>query len=315
MDKIQLNPPIKQHYVPQFLLRNFQIQNQKGKEKSIYVFDKSTEKEYQSPIKSTATERLYYEVKTENENFSIESKLEIFESKTNPIIQKIIQNKSIKCLTNNEKMTLTKFISLQHLRVPANRNRFTEFTDFFETELNLFETFGKMRPTQEEEKINHCEFILETISELSPYIYNKDWLLCESKEENYIIGDNPIVLHNTFEDSHRGLGLRSPGVEIYMPISPRYCILLVCNTVRKKINSLISDPKVRSSGEMEAKRLQEFADQLRKNKTITQSKDNVIFSNFLQTTHAERFEPYRVCRRVNILRDYSDEKTKLYPRN
>ena len=27
------------------------------------------------------------------------------------------------------------------------------------------------------------------------------------------------------------------------------------------------------------------------------------------------YEPYRVCRRVNILRDYSDEKTNLYPRN
>ncbi len=26
-------------------------------------------------------------------------------------------------------------------------------------------------------------------------------------------------------------------------------------------------------------------------------------------------EPYQVCRRLNILRDYSDEKTKLYPRN
>ena len=32
--------------------------------------------------------------------------------------------------------------------------------------------------------------------------------------------------------------------------------------------------------------------------------------NLLRTT-----EPYRVCRIVNILRDYSDEKTKLYPRN
>ncbi|EXE65706.1 lysR substrate binding domain protein [Acinetobacter baumannii 83444] len=28
-----------------------------------------------------------------------------------------------------------------------------------------------------------------------------------------------------------------------------------------------------------------------------------------------QFEPYRVCRRVNILRDYPDDKTKLYPRN
>ncbi|MGQ0935641.1 hypothetical protein ACT415_10340 [Acinetobacter baumannii] len=27
------------------------------------------------------------------------------------------------------------------------------------------------------------------------------------------------------------------------------------------------------------------------------------------------YEPYRVCRRVNILRDYPDDKTKLYPRN
>ncbi|MDI9733208.1 PAAR domain-containing protein [Acinetobacter baumannii] len=26
-------------------------------------------------------------------------------------------------------------------------------------------------------------------------------------------------------------------------------------------------------------------------------------------------EPYRVCRRFNILRDYPDDKTKLYPRN
>nr|WP_050676762.1 transposase [Acinetobacter baumannii] len=28
-----------------------------------------------------------------------------------------------------------------------------------------------------------------------------------------------------------------------------------------------------------------------------------------------KIEPYRVCRRVNILRDYPDDKTKLYPRN
>ncbi len=34
-----------------------------------------------------------------------------------------------------------------------------------------------------------------------------------------------------------------------------------------------------------------------------------------QRIQKHRIEPYRVCRRLNILRDYSDEKTKLYPRN
>ena len=36
---------------------------------------------------------------------------------------------------------------------------------------------------------------------------------------------------------------------------------------------------------------------------------------FITSLVSERHEPYQVCRRVNILRDYADEKTKLYPRN
>ncbi|PST60770.1 hypothetical protein CV950_002415 [Acinetobacter baumannii] len=35
----------------------------------------------------------------------------------------------------------------------------------------------------------------------------------------------------------------------------------------------------------------------------------------LNVLDKQQLEPYRVCRRLNILRDYSDEKTKLYPRN
>ncbi|WP_151833771.1 hypothetical protein [Acinetobacter seifertii] len=35
----------------------------------------------------------------------------------------------------------------------------------------------------------------------------------------------------------------------------------------------------------------------------------------LKSVAHKHIEPYRVCRRVNILRDYPDDKTKLYPRN
>ena len=42
---------------------------------------------------------------------------------------------------------------------------------------------------------------------------------------------------------------------------------------------------------------------------------------YIQATRAQNYqaslklegEPYRVCRRVNILRDYPDDKIKIYP--
>ncbi|EPG42644.1 hypothetical protein F907_00068 [Acinetobacter colistiniresistens] len=39
------------------------------------------------------------------------------------------------------------------------------------------------------------------------------------------------------------------------------------------------------------------------------------YFKLIQGHQVEKNEPYRVCRRVNILRDYPDDKTKLYPRN
>ncbi len=50
---------------------------------------------------------------------------------------------------------------------------------------------------------------------------------------------------------------------------------------------------------------------------IKMKKDLPILSelNSDQLALYSQTEPYRVCRRVNILRDYPDDKTKLYPRN
>ena len=49
---------------------------------------------------------------------------------------------------------------------------------------------------------------------------------------------------------------------------------------------------------------------------FTQSLDSNIDAVYSgEINFEEAIEPYRVCRRVNILRDYPDDKTKLYPRN
>ena len=95
-----MNTPINQHYVPQFLLRNFKIIKKRDKESSIFIFDKRTIKEYQAAIKSTATGRHFYEVK--DKNFTIEDKLGEYECLAGPIVCKIIENKNIKSLTKKK---------------------------------------------------------------------------------------------------------------------------------------------------------------------------------------------------------------------
>jgi hypothetical protein len=37
------------------------------------------------------------------------------------------------------------------------------------------------------------------------------------------------------------------------------------------------------------------------------------FSYVVSDPGTKQCEPYRVCRRVNILRDYPDDKIKIYP--
>lgn len=284
-----MSTAINQHYIPQFLLRNFQIPEKKGSEKAIFVFDKSTTNEYQSPIKQAATERYFYEVRTEGSEYSIENELGKYESLTSPIIQKIIENKSLKSITRKEKMIVTRFICLQLLRVPVTRNRFSDLAELFEREFDIFKSNGISKPTADEDKIAHCDFVLSSVTSFAPFIYNKDWLLCESHDANYMIGDNPVVMNNTFNESHRGLGLKSEGIEIYMPISPKYCLLLICSSVRKNISKILAEPSNWKKDELAAERLNQFSKFLKRNETVISSNDNVIFANSLQIAYSERF--------------------------
>lgn len=282
-----MNTPINQHYVPQFLLRNFQIIKKTGSESAIFIFDKKTIKDYQAVVKSTATGRYFYEVK--EKGFTIEDKLADYEDLAGPIIRKILENKNIKSITRKEKTILTKFICLQILRVPAMRNSFSQLTEMFEQKFNFFENSGISKPNEEEDKITHCNFILDNVNTFFPFIYNKDWLLCESNSESYIIGDNPVVLNNTLNQERGSLGLTSSGVEIYMPLSPKYCLLLVCNSVRKTITKKLADIPADLRKQPFAENLNQFASNLKGNETVKSSHENVVHANSLQILFSERF--------------------------
>lgn len=284
-----MNSPITQHYVPQFLLRNFKIQSYTGKESAIYTYDKVRNTSYQSTIKKTAAENYFYEAR--NENYSIEQELATYESLVSPIIAKILKNQSLKKLTKKEKKVLTRFICIQLMRGPAQREFISSLGIVLE-QMNFFENINIEKPTKEDDKIAHCKWILNALHDFFHVIYNKDWTLQDAGSNELILGDNPIVLHRTFDDEYNviKLGVGIPGVEIYFPISPRYCLMLVCKSVRKKLAPTKNDihnscPIIKEK----LKIMKSYADKLRLNSTMTLDNKSIIFLNKLQYDSSTRF--------------------------
>ncbi len=109
-------------------------------------------------------------------------------------------------------------------------------------------------------------------------LQEKVWSLCESPvSEPFIISDNPVTKHNMVVRKGRGnLGIKNEGIEIYLPISPKFTLQALCPkmSVAATLTPEISDKYIRALNEGVA---------------ITQSTENVEFLNSQQVIWAERF--------------------------
>lgn len=88
----------QQHYVPRFLLKSFTH----GKKAKVFVYDKSNDKCFHTNIKNIAAENGFYDLEVEDDALTMEPGLSRLEANTSGIIKKLIKNKDIKSLSENE---------------------------------------------------------------------------------------------------------------------------------------------------------------------------------------------------------------------
>lgn len=215
-----------QHYVPQFLLKNFCSRDRKF----IWAYDKN-EKYHQRNqikervIKNVASEDFFYDEIENSENESLEYKLQEIENQTAPIISNILENKSIKSLSVYEREKLSYFIAIQHLRTKGHLNETELFMDMIDEE--FFE-----KTNIQIEKVDTRKLWFSFIEDAKLFvdiIKNKIWMLCESNS-SFFISDNPVVLQNTTNTNELigTLGFDSYGIEIYLPFSPSLTLCMFC---------------------------------------------------------------------------------------
>jgi hypothetical protein len=231
-------PGEQQHYVPRFLLKNFSH----GKKPKIFVYDKWNGKRFHTNIKNVASETGFYDLELENIALTVEPQLAHLETNTSEIIKKLIKDRNIKALSENQVVTFALFLAVQFVRTKEHRLRFEDLQkvlarklrDMGASEENISEVTESPHNIPEDKLFGLRSLV--TAKEFIPHFLNKAWVLLETIPQNpFFISDNPIGLHNEMDYGPYGnLGLAVKGIEIYFPISSTLCLNLLCPTIAEE---------------------------------------------------------------------------------
>lgn len=293
--------PKVQHYVPQFILKNFCS----NKQEQIYVFDKQTEKIFSTHIKNVAAENGFYNFKHGEIVFSAEKNLGNLEAASAKLISKINDEETLKNISTTEKIDLSIFITAQIARVKQTRIKLQGINDDLAKVLekigadqNKVKGFNLL--SEEEIKRTTIVTLVKSVNEFAPYIFDKAWMLFRApKSTAHFISDNPITMQNRNDFSPYGnLGLAVKGIEIYFPISAKLSLGLFARdieeTLRKNHQSYQKFKQSRASKQIDVPKkaidqLEKLIDGLESGNAVQSREENVINKNSLQVMQSSRF--------------------------
>ena len=283
-----------QHYVPQFLLRNFGT----GKKDQLNVFDKQTEKAYKTNCKNVACESRFYDFNFEGTKLSIEPALSNIESIAKPIIKGISEKETLDHLSAQDRANISIFLAIQFTRTKHFRENFSQIRKL------LGETLKKRgfvddqlegvseyitQPSENDLSIMAARAIHEAPEDYSVHFASKIWLLAKAATNtHFVIGDNPISLHNETDMKPYGnLGIAVKGIEINFPITPKLALLLWCPSILELF--IDGQRKYESLGITCPSSIKDPIDSSNSGKPLLFSSENVVNFNSRQVFYAERY--------------------------
>lgn len=289
----------KQHTVPRFLLDHFGYGKNKRKRR-LFTYDKLNNKVYQQYIYDATTRNVFYNLKDHPENASLEPILGTIEAEAATAIKKIVSEKSLAKLTDEEKEKISIFVVIQQART-YNALKSLEF--IMESIADKVRDMGlnpadvKELPNDDDLKNGFLHTILSA-AEHAPLIFNKSWLLYETTDKDpFYISDNPVTLHNDIDMGPYGnLGLASKGIQVHLPISSTLTLAFTCPSIKDSALSARESFKLLDRFFIaehftidQIKDTFELANAYENGNSLIIEKENVSFLNGLQIAYAEQY--------------------------
>ena len=234
-----------QHYVPKMLLKRFAIPRERG-ELQVHVFDKLESRTFRTSIGNIAAEREYYNFEHSRGKISIESSLSKLEDRADYAFGNILEHESLRDLSEENRGWIRIFIATQQLRTPhfrqllqdvdAGIKRKVERMGHDPEEVEEWKSIGD----ENELKLQANAFLFQSIQEFAACLKDKDVILLKTGLEHpFWISDNPVTMHNDNDFRPFGnIGLRVPGIQIYLPLSPTITLGFWCPTIANESSTV-----------------------------------------------------------------------------
>ena len=127
-------------------------------------------------------------------------------------------------LTPDDGASLAMFVASQAVRTAEQRELIRQVTKLAGV------TLGKVPPGEDDVAYIHTDLIPTFTGRLATlFLESKKWIIFHNLEEVPLwTSDNPVVRHNKRGASPMGSnrGFASPGIEIWMPLTPKLALLL-----------------------------------------------------------------------------------------
>lgn len=307
------NTKEKQHTVPQFILRNFSINNK------LYTYDKQIEKVYCSNVKNSGCERGFYDFKISTSagliEGTIEGKLCAIEGGASRVLEKIIKHDTVADLTDEEREQVAYFLGAQMIRTQNVKKNYKSMPEQLRNAIrnkipNLANdtSLDEKLPDFDDNDLNlwFDMLIVDLAEGLKNTLKGLEWILVKTDESKpFLIGDSPVVVYNElYHDikesnffSKYSIGYK--GACVFFPISPTRALWLVdyefidkyVQINQEALRTIFSIIRVAQDIERFGKDLQENIDRegrLTKTKILTFSSNDVYRYNYLEIINAER---------------------------
>jgi len=289
------------HYVPQFLLRHFG----NGKKDQVWVYDKSTNRSFPSNTKNIASESRFYDFEYKGQPRTLETWLSELEGQAKSVISSILEADTLSALDEEQKLLLAQFLSVQLTRTKTFREEWNAFPRMLR---ERFEKSGdEVAPgsqaedlirdlTENDSKEQTARVIFDAPEDYAAHFLEKDWVLAATTRKHpFLLSDNPLTRQNMIDRPNRGnLGLKTPGIEIYFPLSPTRALAMWCPTLTELVHRGALSIMARGEGttlahESDAEGAIALSDALLSGKPVQYSTANVENFNSLQVIWSERY--------------------------